>query len=204
MPPLSKTQRPVSIAITGSMGSGKSQVGKILKASFPVADCDAINAKLLQPGQAGYTALLEAGLIHLLPDGSLDKEALARDLFSSPDIKKQVEAILHPLIFARIDAWIAAQTSPLVFVEVPLLYETGAQDHFDAAWCIICEPAIALQRLLTGRQIDEKTASARLAHQMPPAQKAALADYVIDNSGSLEELEEAIRKGVKMFAFQSH
>ena len=142
------------IGITGTMGSGKSQVGKILSEKYSVLDCDKVNAELLLPNRKGFEELKERKLIKIDEDGYLDKKQLSFDMFQDKMIKKEVENILHPLIFQEMNAWIENQKDGLVFIEMPLLFEIGAQDHFDSIWCVVTKRNIALERLTKYRHID--------------------------------------------------
>lgn len=175
------------IAVTGSMGSGKSEFCRLLAGKYPVLDCDAINASLLKEKEKGWQALVQAGII---PAGPLDKKELAARMFSQPALKKQVEQLLHPLIFEELRHQAKAQESNVVFAEVPLLFETGAQASFDEVWCVTCQPQTALERLQNQRGFTRQEAKARLAAQLDPAIKASQSQLVIDNSGSRQELKE--------------
>jgi dephospho-CoA kinase len=175
------------------MGAGKSSVSRILAQKYPVTDCDAINASLLLEGGKGLVELRKQGLLDNAP---LDKKKMAADMFSDASYRKKVEAILHPLIFEEIEDWKQKQSSPLLFVEVPLLFEGGFQNRFDEIWCVVCNEETALQRLEQGRNIAPEQAKARLACQFDVEIKKAGSNYVIDNSGSLQQLEENVWKGV--------
>lgn len=180
------------IGITGTMGSGKSQVGKILSEQYPVLDCDKVNAELLLPNHQGFEKLKERKLIKLDEDGYLDKKQLSFDMFQDKMIKKEVENILHPLIFQEMNAWIENQKDGLIFVEMPLLFEIGAQEHFDSIWCVITKRSIALERLTRYRHIDVQEAMKRITTQMSEEKKTSLSDFVICNNGTLKELKQTI------------
>ena len=190
---MSKLSNQKVIAITGSMGSGKSKVSELLSLQYPVIDCDRINALLLQKGNAGYEQLIKKSYIQLLEDGQIDKVAMARCMFTDSQIKEEVEHILHPLIFARIDEWVQEQGKPCVFVEVPLLFEIQAQSHFDAVWCVVCDESIALERLQTYRHVSQEEAKRRLNTQMSVEEKKAKSDTILYNNGSIEDLEKQIQ-----------
>ena len=185
------------IGITGSMGSGKSEVVSILKKKYPVIDCDKINAQLLEKGEEGYNQLIQLDWIVLDENKNIDKKEMASQMFASKSKKETVESILHPLIFERINQWVSIQSSPLVFVEVPLLFEIKAQSHFDRVWCVVCDEKTALNRLMTYRNFTIEQARARLAHQLDPAYKSALSDTVIENNGTLEQLEQKVLQAIE-------
>ncbi len=182
---------PFVIGITGSMGAGKSTLTKLLAKRIPTNDCDAINAKLLQPGQAGYNALKEAGLLFLQADGQIDRPAMANAMFENPKARQQMESILHPLILQKMQEWIEQQEG-LCAVEVPLLFELGLEDHFDAIWTVICSQDVALKRLEQGRHIAKSEALRRLALQYPPQQKAKKSDAVLVNDTDVKALEDQV------------
>lgn len=186
---------PEIVGLTGSMGAGKSAAGSILRKSYPVLDCDQLNRELLEPGQAGFEALLKAGLLPV-KDGQADRQALADAMFSDPAVRRQVEAILHPLILQAMEDWKKEQ-SGLAFVEVPLLFEAGLQGLFDEVWCVIADQPVALERLEQGRGVDHTEALRRWKNQLDPQTKAAASHYVIENNGSLAELEAQLKKGVE-------
>ncbi len=187
------------IAITGTMGSGKSEVRRILSDFIPTTDCDMLNARLLEPDQAGTRALKKAGLYPETEDGQLDRMALSKMMFDHPEIKKQVEGILHPLILEAMDQWIEKQRG-LCAVEVPLLFEANLQDHFNLIWCVMTDPQIALERLETGRHIPREEAQRRLDHQWSPEQKAALSDIIIRNDATKEELHQRVNAALDQSA----
>lgn len=185
------------IGITGSMGSGKSQVSKIVKKQYPTLDCDKVNAKLLYINHPGYNELKKRNLIVLDCDGNIDKMALSLSMFENPEIKKEVEDILHPLIFEEMHRWINKQTSPLVFIEMPLLFETQSESIFDSIWCVVVRDDIALNRLEKYRHISNEEAKRRLKHQMSPQTKMQKSTHVIYNNGSLIDLEKEVKQKIK-------
>lgn len=187
---MSKLSEKKVIAITGSMGSGKSKVLSYLEKDWPVFSCDASNAKLLEPGQKGHQALIGLGLAK---EGEpIDKKEMAKALFSDTALKKKVEGILHPLIMEDMENWKASLDSPLLFCEVPLLFESGMEKSFDEIWCVDTNPDIAMKRLVTYRNFSEEEANARLASQFDPAYKREKSQEVIYNNKSEAELEKSL------------
>ena len=191
---MSRMSKKKVIAITGSMGSGKSKVKEILSRKYPVIDCDQINAFLLQKGNEGYFSLISKPYIHLLASGEIDKVAMASAMFADPSVKKEVESILHPLIFEEIGKWVRKQNENLVFVEVPILFEIHAENKFDEVWCVVCDEKIAIDRLQNYRHITEKEAKSRLNCQMSVEEKMSKSQVVLYNNGSVSALEEEIEK----------
>ncbi|MBQ0065785.1 MAG: dephospho-CoA kinase [Firmicutes bacterium] len=182
------------IGLTGSMGAGKSQVSYFIQKEFPVLDCDRVNAQLIEPGHEGFEILKEKGLIHVLADGQMDKAKLAKDMFTDPEIKKEVEGILHPLIFKKVEEWVESQTSEMVFVEVPLLFEIHSESHYDEIWCVVASEEVSLYRLEAYRHISKEEAKRRWANQWSVSDKIKKSDVVIENNGTLEELEEKVKE----------
>lgn len=192
-----KTQKKIrTIGITGSMGSGKSAAREILAGFIPTIDCDGINRDLLKKGHAGWQALKEAGLFYGDENGEIDKQAMADAMFEDAGLRHKMEAILQPLIIAQMDEWLASQEN-VCAVEVPLLFECGLQDHFDAVWTVTCSNDTALERLEQGRNIEADEAKRRLALQYPPAKKAELSHVVLHNDGTMEDLHKQIEENLK-------
>lgn len=181
----------MTIGLTGSMGSGKSTLRRILSGVMPVTDADAINARLLEKGNAGWRALKEAGLLYAGPDGSVDKEAMAQAMFTDPVYRKKAQDLLHPLILQEMMRWMAEQPG-ICAAEVPLLFELGLQENFDQVWTVVCRDETALDRLERGRSIPRAEARRRLACQYPAEKKAALSDVVFHNDGTREELARQV------------
>ncbi len=182
------------IAITGTIGSGKSTAGHYLKTIYPVLDCDQVNAELLQPGHEGEKRLRTLSWIHYDQDGKIDKQNMASQMFQDHQKKQSVESILHPLIFEAIDRWEKEQKSSLLFVEIPLLFEIGAQDRFDEVWCVAIPNDLACKRLVEGRGFLEKEARQRIKNQFSLEYKVSNSDKVFWNTGSQEQLIEQIKK----------
>ena len=188
------------IAITGSIGSGKSEVGKILaKLGYPVIDTDVLAAEVLQRGSVVYEMLVkEYGEEILASDNSINKPFLANLIFTDSQAKDKVEGLMHPEIWRSVELICAQyQNNELVFVEVPLLFETNSQGLFDRSVVVLAKQDIALQRLIDYREIKRAEASRRWAKQMDPALKMELADDVIFNNAGIDELEIRVQDYAK-------
>ena len=179
------------------MGSGKSEISRYLRNKYPVLDCDQVNADLLKKGNLGYQKLNDLHIVELDLNGQIIKESLASYMFSNEKHRKQVEAILHPLIFEQMHKWICEQESSIVFVEMPILFEISAQDHFDSIWCVVADLDVALSRLQTYRNFTREQALARLVSQMNPEEKMAKSDIVLQNNGTVEQLHKQIDEALK-------
>lgn len=183
------------IGLTGVMGAGKSSVIAILKeCSITVLDCDEINAKLLETGEAGYQALVARFGDVLLDDTlALDKQSMSDLIFSDPVKRKAAEAMLHPLIKEAIQTELVKhRDESLVVVEVPLLFEVQWESFFDEIWVVASEEAILLDRLAQYRKVSEQEARRRLAAQMPQQEKIAKAHVVLWNNGGMDSLKQQI------------
>ena len=183
------------VGLTGVMGAGKSSVIQILKEKqVPVLDCDQINADLQQIGQPGYLKLIEVFSNQILDEEKkLDTRKMSDLIFSNREKKKQAEAILHPLIKEEIMTRIKEmKQTPLVVVEVPLLFEVHWESFFDEIWVVASKEEILLDRLSRFRHVSREEAKRRLAVQMPQEEKIAKADVVFWNNGNMEDLRKQI------------
>ena len=176
--------------LTGGIGMGKSTSDKLLRErGVPVVDTDLLARQLVEPGQPALAEIRKAfGKTMVGPDGHLHRSELARIVFADATRRKILEDILHPRIRElwrhQISQWRAAG-QPLAVVVIPLLFETGAEEHFDATICIACSAVTQNQRLLERGWAPEQIRQ-RLAAQWPIEQKMARADFVVWTEGALE------------------
>jgi dephospho-CoA kinase len=189
----------IKVALTGGVASGKSTVAALLReAGFPVLDSDAMARQAVAPGKPAWQALRQNfGPEFFGPDGTLDRQALARHVFSRPEARERLNRLLHPWIAQEVQEslrQLQSQREPLVVVEIPLLFELGLEPLYD--WVIVVYTNVASQKLRLGRrdsrEVDE--IEGILGAQGPLSQKAARADYVVDNSGSLAATREQVQK----------
>jgi dephospho-CoA kinase len=186
------------IGLTGGIGSGKSTVSALL-ASYGavVVDADVIAREVVAPGTPGLAAVVtEFGEGVLRPDGSLDREAVGSIVFDDPERLAALNAIVHPLVGARMDELQAeAETAgvPVVVHDVPLLAENHLASLYDAVVVVDCPVEVAVQRLVEVRGMSAADARARVAAQATREERLAVADHVVDNSGTREQLEEQVR-----------
>jgi dephospho-CoA kinase len=185
------TVRPVlRIGLTGGIGSGKSTVSALLAARGAVViDADRIAREVVEPGTPGLAAVVDAfGGQILAADGSLDRAALAAVVFTDPEARRRLDGIVHPLVRARATELAAAAPPDAVVVhDVPLLVETGQAGSYDVVLVVEADPATRVARLVQ-RGLAEDDARARIAAQASDEQRRAVADVVLDNNGSPDEL----------------
>lgn len=186
-----------TIGLTGGIGSGKSTVTALLRRrGVPVLDADEIVRELQRPGAKGLRRLVGAfGPGILEPSGELDRAALGRLVFADEAVRRRVEAILHPLVRERMAAEQAraeARGAGIVVHDIPLLFEARNPSSFDATLLVYSPPEVQRQRLIELRGMTPADADARIQAQLPMAEKRRRATYVIDNSGSLEQLESEV------------
>ncbi|MCB0977413.1 MAG: dephospho-CoA kinase [Acidimicrobiales bacterium] len=183
------------IGLTGGIGSGKSSVSARL-ATFGarVIDADAIVRELQEPGGPVLEAMVERfGGGILLPDGRLDRQAVADLVFTDNEALADLNAIVHPAVGAEIARRLeeASVTDDVVILDVPLLVESG-RDDLAALVVVDVDPELAVERLVTHRGFKETDARARISRQASREERRAKADRVVDNSGSIDELNAQV------------
>jgi dephospho-CoA kinase len=179
--------RPLVIGLTGGIGSGKSSVAEIFATCGAlVIDADAASHAVSQPGQAGALAVANAiGPTFLDASGAINRAALRERVFSDPPVRKQLEALLHPLIRDEMHAQL--RTAPrdcYVIWMVPLLIESGrAREVCQRVAVVDCPEDVQIKRVKARSQLSEDAVRAIMAAQVGRAERLAAADDVIDNSG---------------------
>ena len=190
----------LTVGLTGGIGSGKSEVSRRLRElGAVVIDADAVAREVVEPGTPGLDAVVaEFGDGVLRPDGSLDREGLGRIVFGDPEKLAKLNAIVHPLVGARIAQQMAdvERDSPngIVVYDVPLLVENDLAGGYDVVVVVAASPGTQLRRLVDQRGMSAEDAQARIAAQAPLEAKVAVADIVIDNDGPLETLDARVRQ----------
>ncbi|HJZ03141.1 MAG TPA: dephospho-CoA kinase [Streptosporangiaceae bacterium] len=184
--------------LTGGIGSGKSEVSRRLAAHGAVIiDADVAARAVVAPGTPGLARVAEAfGADVLGPDGTLDRERLGAIVFADPASRAALNSIVHPLVgewmqAAERDA-VAADGDVIVVHDVPLLAENRRPGGFDLVIVVDVPPELQLERLVAQRGMTPDQARARMAAQASREQRLAVADLVIDNSGSLEDLDRSV------------
>lgn len=178
------------IGLTGGIASGKSTVSAYLRQlGAAVIDADVLARAVVEPGAEAYGEVVAAfGPEVLHPDGSLNREALGRIVFADAAARLKLEQIIHPAVRRRMQSELQAAReagATVAVLDIPLLFESGLQHLADQIWVVWVDEATQLQRLMKRNGYSETDARQRLASQWPLDRKRALADVVIDNSGSL-------------------
>jgi dephospho-CoA kinase len=179
------------VGLTGGIGSGKSTVARMLEERGAVVfDADVLARRAVETGSAGYQAVVERfGANVLAPGGELDREALASIVFADP-------AIVHPEVrrmFAE-GTEEHRDSDRVVVFSAPLLVETGMHTAFEVLLVVATTVGTQVERLMRERGMSEDAVRARIAAQAPLEAKAGVADVLIDNEGSLEELERQVER----------
>jgi len=183
------------VGLTGGIGAGKSEVSRRLAAQGAVViDADAIAREVVAPGTTGLADVVAAfGTGVLMPDGSLDRPRLGDIVFADPQLRAKLNGIIHPLVAARMQALEdAAGPGAIVVHDVPLIAENHLAGSYDLVVVVDAPPRVQLDRLVRHRGLSRDQAKARMAAQADRAQRLAIAGIVIDNSGSLAELDRLV------------
>jgi len=178
------------VGLTGGIGSGKSSVARFWQERFGLVciDADGICRQLLKPEASGWLAVVAAfGETFLAPDRTIDRPRLRAAIFGDSALRRQLDALLHPLVRKEVRRQIHQASGVRCLVEVPLLYEAGWQDEFDVVVVVYAPSGRCRQRLMARDRVSAEAADLALAAQLPLAEKALLAAHVIDNSGPWQD-----------------
>lgn len=186
----------LKIGLTGGIGSGKSTVCHLFQElGVSIIDADIVARQLVEPGLPALIQLVEHfGRQILNADGSLNRATLRDLVFTDPDKKRQLEGILHPLVYSRIAAEIAQLQGNYCIVAVPLLLETGQAHSVDRVLVVDCSVEAQLARVISRDKLGKDQVLAIIASQIPREQRLTLADDVIDNSATPLQLAEQVKR----------
>jgi len=186
----------VYLGLSGGIGSGKSTVAKIFAdLGAVVIDADAISREVLEPGQIGYeNTILTFGESVLSESGSIDRKKLAELVFQNPAQLAKLEAIIHPAVIARV-AQIreSLPASAIVVYDTPLLVEKNLKSQFDKVIIVLADEQIRKDRLVS-RGLELPDIDARISNQATDSQRSDVADYIINNDGTLTQLQDNVTK----------
>ncbi len=185
---------PYIIGLTGNIGTGKSTVARMLAdLGAEVIDADRLAHEVMAPHTPEWQRVVERfGRSILRPDETIDRRALGAIVFADPAALRDLEAILHPAVRARIRARFAAAERPVVVVEAIKLLEGGLYLEVDAVWVVTATREVQLLRLMRLRGLTRAEAETRVDAQAPQAEKVVRADVVIDNSDGLDRTREQV------------
>lgn len=179
--------------LTGGIASGKSTVSAIFaREGVAVVDADSVSRDVVEPGTEGHAKLVEEfGPDVVTPDGRIGRDRLGALVFRDKEKMGRLTGIVLPLIIARSEELIraAALTRSFVCFDAATLVETGAHANYKPLVVVYAKKSVQLQRLMERNSLSKEEAERRISSQLPTEEKIAVADHVIENSGTLEELE---------------
>jgi dephospho-CoA kinase len=188
------------VGLTGGIASGKSTVSALLaEAGAVVIDADVLAREVVAKGTPGLERVVEAfGPDVLTADGEMDRAKVGELVFADEERRRVLEGIVHPLVYERIVALEeAAPPGALVVHDIPLLAESGRDHTFDAVIVVDAPPEVQVERMARERGWTREDAEARIAAQAGREERLALATYVIDNTGTLDDLRRRVTEVVE-------
>ncbi|MFZ1119878.1 MAG: dephospho-CoA kinase [Candidatus Binataceae bacterium] len=192
--------KPITIGLTGGIGSGKSTAAKILaELGAPAIDADKVGHEIYQTGTPAYRELIDAfGEGILASDRTIDRRKLGPIVFADPAALKRLNAIVHPKMFARMGEMVAAmrrggETRPIV-IEAAILIEANWQPLFDEIWLVTASRDRVIERVERDRGLKPEQTEARIRAQLSDEERRKYATSVIRNDGTLEELRAAVTR----------
>ncbi len=182
------------IGVTGGIASGKSNVCHVISSlGYSVIDSDAISRELSEKGKPLYNAIVgRFGTEYLDEEGNLNRSKLGKLIFRNSAAKLVLNQTTHPIIVEEIKKRIKEQPDGIIFIEIPLLFESKLEYLCDKIICVFLSKKQQVLRLMEREGIDEDYALAKIHSQMDLYMKKELSDYVIDSQGSFEQTEEAV------------
>ena len=189
----------LKVGLTGNIAAGKSTVAEVWRSlGATVVDADELARRAVDPGTPAFSAIAaEWGEQVVEPGGGLDRAALRRIVFSDPDARERLEQIVHPAVAAlrgELYAEAEARGDRVIVADIPLLFEVGLVDEFDVVVLVDAPEEVRLVRLVGDRGLDPEEARRIIAAQMPAELKRARADFVIENTGTVAEVERRARE----------
>lgn len=185
------------VALTGGIATGKSYcLARFAALGAATIDADRLARAAVVPGSRALDAIVARfGPSMLLPDGTLDRSSLGRLVFHDRAARADLEAIVHPEVYRRINEWLATlpPATRIALADIPLLFETGHIHDFDRVIVVACDPREQLRRLMSRDGLSERDARARLDSQWPIEEKIARADYVIRTDGTVADTDAQVR-----------
>ena len=189
------------IALTGGIATGKSYVsGKIKEAGVPMVDADLLSREVVAPGTPGLAAVRRRfGPDAVRRDGTMDRVRIAQIVFKDKRARLDLEAIIHPAVQKAIDEFFATlpKRTPFAVADIPLLFETGRENQFNAVVVVACPRDLQLKRLMERNKLSKEDAERRLNSQLPIDQKVKKATHVIRTEGTFEDTDVQVADLIK-------
>ena len=192
--------KPITVGLTGGIGSGKSTAAKILaELGAPILDADKVGHEIYQPGTPAYRELIDTfGEGILAPDRTIDRRKLGPIVFADPAALKRLNSIVHPKMFTRMGEMVAAmrrggERRPIV-IEAAILIEANWQPLFDEIWLVTAARERVIERVERDRGLKPEQTEARIRAQLSDDERRKYATSVIRNDGTLEELRAAVTR----------
>lgn len=189
------------IGLTGGIATGKSYVAnKIKEAGVPMVDADVLSREVVAPGTPGLAAVRRRfGPDAVRRDGTMDRVRIAQIVFKDKRARLDLEAIIHPAVQKAIDEFFATlpKRTPFAVADIPLLFETGRDNQFNAVVVVACPRELQLQRLMERNKLSKDDAERRLNAQLPIDQKVKQATHVIRTEGTFEDTDKQVADLIK-------
>ena len=189
------------IALTGGIATGKSYVAnKIKEAGVPIVDADVLAREVVAPGTPGLAAVRRRfGPDAVRRDGTMDRVRIAQIVFKDKRARLDLEAIVHPAVQKAIDEFFATlpKRTPFAVADIPLLFETGRDNQFNAVVVVACPRELQLRRLMERNKLSKDDAERRLNAQLPIDQKVKKATHVIRTEGTFEDTDRQVADLIK-------
>lgn len=182
------------VALTGGIATGKSHcLSQFAALGAAVVDADELAHQVVEPDSPGFKKVIARfGREYVRDDGTLDRRRLGSLIFADEGARRDLEAIVHPAVYAAIEAWFARHRRSIAIADIPLLYETGRQPDFDGVIVAACPRAMQLERLTRRNRLSVEDAQRRIDSQLSIDEKKERADFVIDTSGTFEATKAQI------------
>ena len=200
----SRVKGPFLVAITGTLGSGKSSVLSILKGlGYPCIDVDSLARRILHENKSVVEEVKSVFGPDIVDEqGGVDRGKLRSIIINDPGKRKRLEEIIHPRVMELLNEHLNALIRNLgdnkdkhfIFVEVPLLYEAGWEPYFDSTVCVVTSKEQAISRVVQRHGVDFETAVGWHDLQWPIDEKTKRADFIVNNEGSLEDLKQEVQR----------
>jgi dephospho-CoA kinase len=189
------------IALTGGIATGKSYVAnKIREAGVPMVDADVLSREVVAPGTPGLAAVRRRfGPDAVRRDGTMDRVRIAQIVFKDKRARLDLEAIIHPAVQKAIDEFFATlpKRTPFAVADIPLLFETGRENQFNAVVVVACPREMQLQRVMERNKLSREDAERRLNAQLPIEKKIDKATHVIRTDGTFEDTDRQVAELIR-------